>query len=137
MNVYLHPPASQASCVSRSPQKTSKTYHNLSLHKNHHPEKRPKLSTILSRVSIFTDFFIYREMENLKSQNSREFPGNFQDPRSHITQVKPKGFHCWELCPNPNLSGLRKQKYFMHTGGPHEGQGQNKYPVYQLSSRLR
>ena len=49
MNVYLHPPASQASCMSRSPQKTSKTYHNLSLHKNHHPEKRPKLSTILSR----------------------------------------------------------------------------------------
>ena len=55
MSIYLHPPASQASWVSRSPQKTLKTYHNLSLHKNHHPEKRPKLSTILSREMVFKD----------------------------------------------------------------------------------
>ena len=37
---------------------------------------------IWSRVSNFPDFFISRETENLKSQNSREFPGNSRDPRS-------------------------------------------------------
>ena len=50
----LSPPANQPDilCVKIIPKNLKKTYHNLSLHKNHHPEKRPKLSTILSSAIL-------------------------------------------------------------------------------------
>ena len=65
-NEYLSSLASQPGNLhAKITRKTKKPCQNLSLHKNHHPEKRPKLSTILSsalKTSIFQKQYKICEM---------------------------------------------------------------------------
>ena len=53
--IFTSQPARHLACKVH-PKKVRKTHQNLSLHKNHHPGKRPKLSTFLS--SIYQDILI-------------------------------------------------------------------------------
>ena len=90
--IFTSQPARHLACKDH-PKKLRKTHQNLSLHKNHHPGKRPKLSTFLSKASS----------QSLQA-NSFQLKMSFQNPNHFSSE--------WRLWPAPfSFSPLQSPDY--------------------------